>query len=503
MIDGTDAPGQQGFDFIVSVTAGKTGNASNSVIEGLDIVNFHYNPATLSGGTAIIVDPGVTGVTIKGNYIGVGPNGTTVEGNDNAGVFLSSSNNTVGGTTAADRNVIAGNGLGGVIISGGYTVPFVGTVVPPAANNLIEGNYIGTDATGDTAIPNLIGVGIGGGTGTTVGGTTAAAANVISGNTTYGVGLTNSTAPLGSPISLSATTTNNLIEGNLIGVDATDSKAIPNVSDGVQIDGADHTTVGGTTAATGNTIANNGGSGVVIQNTGATNNLVEGNTIASNMAAGVLIQNGAADNTVGGVVSGSVNSITGNQANGVAIGSSATDSSTVGNAIEGNAITANTGLGIDLGNDGVTSNGTNHASPNDLQNYPVLTTATLNAGATTIVGTFDQANETNTTLRLEFFADPGDSSNHGEGAVFLGSTSVTTNSSGHADFSVSGLATVPTGDKVSADGHGHEFVGHGSHGRRYLRVRPRYHGREHDDWDHDGASWPAFPLGRRLGRRCS
>src|SRR5205823_3622281 len=83
------------------------------------------------------------GNVIQGNFVGTDATGTAALGNLSNGISLSDVPNTIiGGTTAADRNVISGNGapntwLAGIAVNGSGTT---GTV--------IQGNYIGTDVTG-------------------------------------------------------------------------------------------------------------------------------------------------------------------------------------------------------------------------------------------------------------------------------------------------------------------------------------------------------------------
>jgi hypothetical protein len=109
---------------------------------------------------------------------------------------------------------------------------------------------------------------------------------------------------------------------------------------------------------------------VEIFGVGATNNLVQGNFIGTDPTGtaslgngvGVEIAGGAHNNVIGGpvvptvVVAGAGNVIAHNTGTGVVIGSSISDAATVGNSIRGNSIYQNGGLGIDLGNDGVTPN---------------------------------------------------------------------------------------------------------------------------------------------------
>src|SRR5207248_2227652 len=130
--------------------------------------------------------------------------------------------------------------------------------------------------------------------------------------------------------------------------------------------------------------------------------------------------------------------IAGNASRGVALGLSVTNTSILGNSIFGNG-----NLGIDLVGGtqnafGVTKNDpgdgdTGSAAPNNLQNYPELTSVSSSGGSTTITGTLKST--PNTTFRLEFFANNlPDPSGFGEGRTFLGFTNVTTDGSGNVSF---------------------------------------------------------------------
>ena len=100
--------------------------------DGVTIANFGTTPSTNN--------------QVVGNLIGTDMNGTAALGNGNGVNILDSSNNTVGGASTAARNVIAGNSANGIEINSDGTAP--------SSNNTIEGNYIGTDGTGATALPN-------------------------------------------------------------------------------------------------------------------------------------------------------------------------------------------------------------------------------------------------------------------------------------------------------------------------------------------------------------
>ena len=134
---------------------GGTGTGEGNVIAG-----------NLADG--VFVD-GSTGNVILGNYIGLDAAGTTAIGNDGSGIWLSgASGTTIGGTVPGARNVISGNLVDGITGIG-------------SSGNLIQGNYVGTDVTGSLAIGNgEDGVYLQDGSNNTVGGTAAAARNVLS-----------------------------------------------------------------------------------------------------------------------------------------------------------------------------------------------------------------------------------------------------------------------------------------------------------------------------------
>ena len=249
-----------------------------SLISGLDIAAF-------TGGPGIEIDQ-ASNTTIFGNFIGTDLTGTMALGNGVGIAILGGTGNTIGttgGSITADGNVISGNDGGdGIFIGSG------------ASNNLIEGNYIGTDVTGAVAIGNgLEGVMIAA-SGNTVGGTTAGARNVISGNTEAGV-------ESGGP--------NNVIEGNYIGTDVSGTQALGNHADGVGLENpVSNNTVGGAAAGAGNTIAFNGNVGVSVGFAAFNTNVddaILGNDIFSNSHGGIALGPvGVTMNTPGGPHSG-------------------------------------------------------------------------------------------------------------------------------------------------------------------------------------------------------
>ena len=259
---------------------------------------------------------------VEGNLLGLSAAGVALPGAIHQGVFINlASGNTIGGTTAAARNVISGN-LTGIEIDGGSA-------------NVVLGNYIGTDTTGNLAIGNAGGsaVELDGATNCTIGGTIAAAGNVLSGSRS-GVFILNT--PLGA---------GNVVEGNLIGTNPAGTAAVGNVV-GVEIFSPGNT-VGGTAAGAGNVISGSTSfSGVEIDGSASSGNLVAGNKIGTditgnlalgNVGGGVVATDGASNNTIGGTAAGAGNVISGNTDDGVEI----TGSGTSGNLVVGNLIGTN------------------------------------------------------------------------------------------------------------------------------------------------------------------
>ncbi len=397
----------------------------------------------------IYLNAGSNGSTIEGNFIGTNPAGTAAStGLSNAnGIEINSNSNVIGGTAPASRNLISGNNGGVAVGSGGG----------PSTGNLVQGNLIGTDASGTAALPNGgFGVIVRTGSSSTIGGTTTAARNVVSGNGIIGVWLQSGVAV-------------NLVQGNYIGVDVTGNAAIPNGKQGVQVFSAANCVIGGTAAGAGNVISGNGSTGSagypnanVDSSAGANSpTLIQGNRIGTNAAgtaaptglppvtaAGVIPGLGS---TVGGTVAAAGNIIGFNEGPGVLV----VPGTTTGAAVLGNSIFSNNGLGIDLGGsqiptfgDGVTPNDACDADTgsNNLQNFPVITSAPVAGGNVTISGTLNST--ASTTFRIEFFSNvTADPSGNGEGQTFLGFATVTTNASCNGSFGPLVFA-VPAGQSI-------------------------------------------------------
>jgi hypothetical protein len=215
--------------------------------------------------------------------------------------------------------------------------------------------------------------------------------------------------------------------------------------------------VGGTAAGAGNVIGGSGSIGVFVTFNG-NNVAIQGNKIGVGADGTTAIPNntgvqlgtatvGTTNVTIGGTAGGAGNIIASNATEGVVV----VGATSTGNSILSNAIHSNGQLGIDLGDDGMTPNdvGDGDASPNRLQNFPVLTSAVDTAGLTTVVGQLQTNAGAN--IRVELFRnDACDASGFGEGQLFLfGTGTINAGSGGDQSFSIPNLFA-PVGSFITA-----------------------------------------------------
>ncbi len=522
LIDGTSQPGYARTPLIeISGSQAGTGDgllitAPNVTVRGLDINNFSQGAGIHLTGT------GASGDWIEGDFLGTDPTGTQAEPN-NYGIEIDAGaarnligSNSDGVTDAAERNVISSNDANGVEIQS-------------SDHNVVAGNVIGMDVSGAVALGQpgaSAGVEIDSSSGNTIGGTIAGARDVISGNWDWGVQLNGSSDNLiaddligtdvtgtksivignygndndgeagltltnasdgntiggtiagaadvisgngGSGIEIDASS-DNLVEGDLIGTDVTGTKALGNAQSGVRFslqngqafaDASTGNTIGGTVAGAADVISGNGGSGVEID--GASGNLVEGDFIGTDATGTIALGNAqegvnitavyvasqkttifgfettyvpgidnlaaSINNTIGGASATAGNLIAGNGGPGVAV----TVYSSVGNEITFNRIFGNTGQAIDLGDDGVTENSTlPREGPDDLQNFPILF-ATADGQTEGWLGD----SEPDTTYRIDVYASAGyGPGGAGEARADLGSLQETTDATGAVIFAI-------------------------------------------------------------------
>jgi hypothetical protein len=432
-----------------------------------------------------VVGPASTRVNILGNYIGVGAGGGFLIGSDDPGnlgdgvALDNAGDNTVGGPSKADRNVISANGGAGVRVFGvpavrnlvennfiGLTSDGIsalgnaqaGVEITSASNtvgsgnvisanfrgvelsgsgatgNLVTGNFIGTDSDGAADLGNAQeGVRIDGAPGNVVQGN-AQGSQVISGNN-VGV-LINGLGAAG-----------NLVTGSFIGTDSTGKLDLGNSQAGVQIVDAPSNTIGAPTSTGRNLISANH-RGVVITGAGATGTVVQGNSIGTgttgqevlgNELDGVLITGAASGALIGGGSLANANVVAFNRGDGVRI-----EGSSASNSILTNAIFANLGPGIDLVPPILPGPG-----PNRQPNPPVLRSVASSISSTIITGTL--AGAPNTTYLVQFFgSSPLDPTGVGQGALFLGQTTAITGADGLAGYSANVPALLQSGQLVTA-----------------------------------------------------
>jgi hypothetical protein len=260
-VPNTRSPDQGGLDaqlmieLVGSGSHGFTiqGGQVSLTLQGLAMHGFSDAIIGNNGG------PNASHLTLYGNYIGTQVDGSALPsvGNTGSAVRCGFSSAQVGGTQPWQRNLLSGNGGAGVLANG----PVV-----------VEGNLIGTDASGTLAIPNGTannwgGIIVGSRTGVRIGGTDAAARNVISGNRPIGIGLWASFGPGGSVGSFE-------IKGNYIGTDWSGRQPLPNgfpqlgaaqAGGGIQVQGGDGSAlpIGGFGEGEANLIAFNTGAGII------------------------------------------------------------------------------------------------------------------------------------------------------------------------------------------------------------------------------------------------
>ncbi len=409
-------------------------SAGSCIVQGLAINRFQNSGIRIDGGT---------GSSIFGNFIGTNLAGNASLGNVNRGILVvGSTGNFIGSTTVMSRNVISGNFGTGISITAGGSAT-------------IRRNLIGTNRNGTVDLGNSQeGIRVVDSSGSIIGGSDR---NVVAGNDGTGISIIQS--------SNTTSATGNSITANYIGVNIGGSTALPNTGSGVLIS-AGTNVVGGTSAAARNVISGNSSNGVSISSNFAVGNIVSGNyigvgmngtTAVANRDNGVQISNLATNNTVGGtgVTAGSCDmgcNIIAN--NGDTASSSARagiyvdNTARGGNAIRENSIFNNTGIGIDLDTVGSTANDAMDPDlgPNDVQNFPVVTSALTNR---TITATLNST--PNTNFAIDFFRnDTADTTVASEARTYIGTASVMTDAAGNATINVVTNATLAAGQSVSA-----------------------------------------------------
>jgi hypothetical protein len=391
----------------------------------------------------------IQNAVIEGCFIGTSADGLSALPLAYGIILGSHKNARVGGTAASARNLIAGTGGNATQIEVGYA---------PNNGSVIQGNLICTNKTGlvPISLPALSGIMIYGGPGggdtsnITIGGTSPGAGNVIS-------------CPVGFSLRLSSMV-GVTVQGNKFGVDPSGTKAITGGNGtGIYLEGSGSNTnlIGGTAAGAANVF---GGLSVAIAPFGGSGAVIQGNFIGTdasetrdlgNALQGIGAQ-GTNDLTIGGTGAGEANAILFNRGGGVRFFGG------TGNTVRGNRIFGNLGapgggtpsIGIDLIQPpGPTPNDSDDSDTggNDLQNFPLVTSAVPEGGGTRVIGTLTST--ASSTFTLDFYANPicrGRPRAHLQADQYLGATNVSTNASGTVSFNVLLATPIVAGQPVTA-----------------------------------------------------
>ncbi len=457
---------------------GLTIDQPGSQVFGLDIEDF--------GGTGVVV-AGDGSIQVAGCFIGTDPTGEVAAPNG-TGVAIENSSNTIGGATVGDRDVISGNAAPGEGDGVYLPTPALNPLNIVPTGNLVETCYIGVDAAGAKAIANGQAGVADFGTGNTYGGTAPGVGNVISGNAADGLKLTGSitiegnfvgtdasgnvalgNGPAGFGITnqgegntaISTIVSFNLVSGNKqsginlspgsqslltysvmsneIGTNASGTAALSNAGSGLILESVENATVSDNIISA-NTI------GIQLTGFGPDNehNVFQGNLIGTNAAgtsglpntfAGLVLTT-AIGNTFGGTGPNEGNVIAFNGGDAISITGGGQDQ------ITQNSIFDNPGAGIKL------SQGAN-AFPA----VPVLSYATATGK---LSGTLTAS--PSSSYVVEIFSSPTPQAvGHEQGETFVQAVTVATDPSGQGNFSLTLPVGIYTATSTGANGNTSTF----------------------------------------------
>ena len=231
VVDATTQPGWSGTP-IVELAGPGSGTALTITTGSATFRGFAINRFDVG----IVLSSGPS--QVEGNYIGTDVTGTTTTGYGNLlyGVLIegaaTNGGHTIGGTSAAARNLISGNAQGGVVI---FT-----------SDNIVRGNYIGTNPGGTAGLgTQRYGVDVRRGFRNLVGGSGAGDGNLIAGHA--------GDISIGGLLSQGAVTGDNRVQGNLIGTNASGTTRLSSQY-GVFIRRSSGDLIGGPAAGEGNLI---------------------------------------------------------------------------------------------------------------------------------------------------------------------------------------------------------------------------------------------------------
>jgi len=270
---------------------------------------------------------------VEGNFIGTNLNGNSSVSNSIAGIIIwDAPGNQVGGARSPGMcdgpcNLISGNVQEGIVIQGSE-----------ADDNLVLGNFIGTNISGDVPLPNYNGLILADVSGSYIGGVGLGEGNLISGNDYIGLWIT------------SEDTTDNDILGNRIGTDISGSLAVPNYY-GILIQAGIGNQVGGSVSGAGNLISGNEETGIYVEYVNPPGITIAGNKIGTNLGGTASLSNsngielvGGGGHLIGGTGTLAGNLISGNTNVGIRINTSSV------NRFQGNTIGADSSGSVPISN---------------------------------------------------------------------------------------------------------------------------------------------------------
>jgi hypothetical protein len=436
----TNAP-DEGLNTVLKIEIDCTNAGSYCLQIGADDVTIRGLAMTNTTQYLIASDflKRVKNTVIEGNFLGMHADGLTPTAVAGGAILGNHENARIGGTTPAARNLFGTTTSNGDGFESGYASD---------AGSVVQGNLFCTDRTGAVALRTGSGILMDDGSNFTVGGLTASAANGFACRG-YDMRVTRMTDVR--------------IQGNRFGIDPTGTKALlGGEGQGVYLEfGGDGIVVGGTAAGAGNVI---GGHSAGIQVYEADGSVIQGNFVGTDATQTKLFGNDhfginvslAKDVVVGGDGSGEANVVAYNHGVGVSVGGEA------GNTIRGNRIFDNLGnqsgtpaLGIDLATSplGPTANDAGDADtgPNDLQNFPLVTSAAPEGGGTRVIGTLNST--ASSPFHLDFYSNPACRSRPRSAVQadhYLGGIDVTTDMSGNTSFNALLPTPITAGQPVTA-----------------------------------------------------
>ncbi len=393
MLDGTFSSTIQNnyIGLTADGSAGGNGSTGIYITNNSDSNLIEDNVISENSGRGIFIGIGDSNDNpITGNLIGTDPSGTTAMGSFFEGVLVNGmSGTTVGGTSPSTRNVISGNGSGGVLIMGGAT------------STTVSGNYIGVASDGQTAFGN--------------------------GSNGPSSGVEASSGATGTIIGGTAAT----VQGNRIGTNAVGDAVVSNALNGIEVVSGASTTMGGTTSGAGNVVAGNGEYEIRL---GTDGNTLQGNYVGEMPDGtpvgntGVSVRVAGAGNTIGGTGASEGNTLA-HAGRGVSVEAGS------GHTIRGNRIydhsQAPHGIAFDRISNSSTPNdaGDSDTDTNRLQNFPEIPSANYDSGADAVTLTYQVPRDPSSTgsgasrypLAIDFYRTDG----NGSGAAYLGTDTYT------------------------------------------------------------------------------